>query len=54
MAEWLAEKREQFGLDWGKAAAAIRDLERRFGLRMTDVHPANIMLHPIRPERSAE
>jgi hypothetical protein len=51
MAEWLADKREQFGTDWPKAAAAIREVERRFGLRMLDVHPANIMLHPVRPDR---
>jgi hypothetical protein len=48
MAEWLAEKREQFGADWPRAAAAMRELERDYGLRMTDVHPGNIMLHPIR------
>jgi hypothetical protein len=51
MAEWLADKREQFGPDWPKAAAAIREVERRFGLRMLDVHPANIMLHPVRGNR---
>ena len=51
MVEWLAEKREQFGSDWPKAAAAIREMERRFGLRMLDVHPGNIMLGPVRPER---
>jgi hypothetical protein len=28
MAEWLAEKKDQFGPDWPKAAAAIRELER--------------------------
>jgi hypothetical protein len=51
MAEWLTEKREQFGTDWPRAAVALRELERTFDLRMLDVHPANIMLHPVRPDR---
>ena len=49
MEHWLAEKLEQFERDWPKAAAAIRALERDFDLRMLDVHPGNIMLHPINP-----
>lgn len=42
MAEWLAEKREQFGDRWPRAAAVLRALERDHGLRLLDVHPGNI------------
>lgn len=41
LTEWYAEKREQFGADWSKAAAVIRALER-LGIFMLDVHPGNI------------
>ena len=41
LAEWFAEKREQFGADWPAAAAVIRGLER-LGIFMLDVHPGNI------------
>jgi hypothetical protein len=46
MQDWLEEKREQFGEDWPKAAAVIRAMERDFGLRLLDVHPANIRSAP--------
>lgn len=41
LADWYAEKREQFGEDWPKAAAVVRALER-LGIFMLDVHPGNI------------
>jgi hypothetical protein len=41
LADWFAEKREQFGEDWPKAAAVVRALER-LGIFMLDVHPGNI------------
>lgn len=41
LAEWLAEKREQFGDDWPSAAAVISGLAR-LGVHMLDVHPGNI------------
>jgi hypothetical protein len=43
---WLAEKQEQFGALWPRAAAVIRALERDHGLRLTDVHPGNIRFGP--------
>lgn len=43
---WLAEKQEQFGALWPRAAAVIRALERDHGLRLTDVHPGNIRFAP--------
>lgn len=46
MEEWLAEKQEQFGALWPRAAAVIRALERDHGLRLTDVHPGNIRFAP--------
>lgn len=41
LAEWLAEKREQFGDDWPSAAAVISGLARP-GVHMLDVHPGSI------------
>ncbi len=46
MQEWLAEKQEQFGSLWPRAAAVIRALERDHGLGLTDVHPGNIRFAP--------
>jgi hypothetical protein len=41
MEEWLARKREEFGLNWPRVAGVLAAL-RRFGIHMTDVHPGNI------------
>lgn len=45
--QWLREKRAQFGADWPRAAAAIREMDRRFKLVLLDVHPGNIMLRAV-------
>lgn len=47
MQEWLAEKQEQFGEDWARAAVVIVALERDYGLRLTDIHPGNIRFRPF-------
>lgn len=41
MAEWRAEKREQFGARWGEVQAILRELES-YGVFMIDVNPGNI------------
>jgi hypothetical protein len=41
MADWHAEKREQFGKRWGEAQAILRALET-YGVFMIDVNPGNI------------
>ncbi len=43
-AERLADQQEKLGADWSRAAQVIRAIERDFGLKLTDVHPANIRL----------
>jgi hypothetical protein len=40
LAEWLADKQEEFGDRWPRAASVLHAL-RRLGIHMTDVHPAN-------------
>lgn len=41
MAEWLADKKEQFGKNWPHAARVLAGL-RAHGVHMMDVHPGNI------------
>jgi hypothetical protein len=41
LAEWLAEKQEEFGERWPQARAVLAGL-RSHGVQMTDVHPGNI------------
>jgi hypothetical protein len=41
LAEWRAEKLEQFGARWPEVQAILRDLEGH-GVFMIDVHPGNI------------
>jgi hypothetical protein len=41
MADWQAEKQEQFGAHWPEAAAILRELET-YGIFVIDVNPANI------------
>jgi hypothetical protein len=41
LADWEAEKREQFGRRWPEARAILRELES-FGIFMIDVNPGNI------------
>ena len=43
MADWLAEKREQFGDRWPEVAAILRTLEG-LGIHYIDVSPKNISL----------
>ncbi|MFM9997182.1 MAG: hypothetical protein ACKVU4_15445 [Phycisphaerales bacterium] len=50
MQDWLAEKQEQFGEDWPRAAGVIAALEREYGLRLTDIHPGNIRFRPFGSE----
>lgn len=47
MQDWLAEKQEQFGEDWPRAAGVIAALESEYGLRLTDIHPGNIRFRPF-------
>ena len=44
MAEWLAEKEEQFEGDWPRVAGVLGELRRRWGVHLLDVHPGNVML----------
>lgn len=41
LAEWYESKRRDFGANWGRAVAVLRELER-LGIYMVDVHPGNI------------
>jgi hypothetical protein len=41
LAEWDAEKREQFGSRWPKVQAVVRDLETH-GVYVVDVNPGNV------------
>lgn len=41
MAEWHAEKYEQFGTRWAEAQTILRELEH-YGVYMIDVNPGNI------------
>jgi hypothetical protein len=41
MAEWEADKREQFGSRWPEAQAIVNELES-YGIFMADVNPGNI------------
>ncbi len=41
LADWRAEKQEQFGPRWPEVQAILRDLEA-FGVFMADVNPGNI------------
>jgi hypothetical protein len=45
MAEWVVEKREEFGANWPQALAVLAGL-RHLGIYMTDVHPGNIQFSP--------
>ncbi|MCW5774888.1 MAG: hypothetical protein KIS87_00380 [Phycisphaeraceae bacterium] len=44
MADWLAEKEEQFEADWPRVAAVLGELRRKWGVHLLDVHPGNVML----------
>ena len=46
MADYLAEKREQFGEDWPEAQAILRILES-YGIFVVDVNPNNIAVRPL-------
>lgn len=48
MADYLAEKREQFGEDWPEAQAILRILES-YGIFVVDVNPNNIAVRPLPP-----
>lgn len=39
--EWYNAKSRDFGVNWGRAVAVLRELER-MGIYMVDVHPGNI------------
>ncbi|HXD85282.1 MAG TPA: hypothetical protein VN641_02230 [Urbifossiella sp.] len=41
LADWRAEKEEQFGSRWSDAESILRQLET-FGIHMIDVNPGNI------------
>lgn len=41
LADWRAEKQEQFGARWAEVQAILRDLEG-YGVFMVDVNPGNI------------
>jgi hypothetical protein len=41
LAEWRAEKQEQFGPRWAEVQAILRDLEG-YGVFMVDVNPGNV------------
>ncbi len=41
MADWLAEKQEQFGARWSEVQAIMRELQQ-FGVFVVDVNPGNI------------
>ncbi len=41
LAEWVDDKREEFGTNWPKASAVLAAL-RGLGIQLTDVHPGNI------------
>jgi hypothetical protein len=43
MAEWEADKQEQFGDDWPTVRGVLAGLER-FGVFMVDVNPGNVRL----------
>jgi hypothetical protein len=45
LAEWRAEKQEQFGADWGEVELILAHLER-YGVFVSDVTPANIAVRP--------
>lgn len=45
MADWHAEKREQFGSQWPEVQAILRFLQG-YGIHMVDVSPNNIGLLP--------
>jgi hypothetical protein len=43
LADWAAEKQEQFGPRWPEVQAILRWLEG-YGVYMRDVHPGNVAL----------
>jgi hypothetical protein len=43
LAEWDAEKREQFGSQWPRVQAVLRALEEH-GIYLVDVNPGNVRL----------
>jgi hypothetical protein len=42
IAEWRAEKLEQFGPRWPEVQAIIWELEEEYGVILHDVHPRNV------------
>ncbi|HEV3121845.1 MAG TPA: hypothetical protein VGY53_08090 [Isosphaeraceae bacterium] len=44
LADWRAEKQEQFGSHWPEVQAILRALER-YGVFMMDLNPGNISLN---------
>ena len=45
MADWRADKQEQFGKQWPQVLAILASLES-YGIYMEDVSPSNISLGP--------
>ncbi len=45
LAEWLADKQEEFGELWPRAASVLHAM-RKLGIHLTDVHPANFNFNP--------
>jgi hypothetical protein len=45
MADWRADKQEQFGKQWPEVLAILACLES-YGIYMEDVSPSNISLGP--------
>jgi hypothetical protein len=41
MADWYAQKMDQFGKHWGEVQSILRVLET-YGIFVEDVHPGNI------------
>jgi hypothetical protein len=52
LAEWYEAKRRDFGANWGRAVAVLRELER-MGIYMVDVHPGNIGFPRVAGEAAA-
>ena len=44
LADWHAEKQEQFERHWPEVQAILRELEGRYGIFLIDVTPNNIAL----------
>jgi hypothetical protein len=48
--QWREEKMERFGEHWAEVEAILGFLRSRFGIHLTDVHPANIRFGPGKGE----